>query len=81
MAMAVLSIALIWRLQSGPISLNSLTPYIERALNSDGARYEIAIGETVLIWAGWGRTFDVRMLNVQASDTDGRSIIQVPEIG
>jgi hypothetical protein len=79
--MAVLSIALIWRLQSGPISLNSLTPYIERALNSDGARYEIAIGETVLIWAGWGRTFDVRMLNVQASDTDGRSIIQVPEIG
>jgi hypothetical protein len=65
----------------GPIHLSFLKPYVEEALNYPGADFQFVIQDTVLAWAGWERTLDVRGVGVRIQDSAGRELASVPEIG
>ena len=78
--LAILIILLAWRLTLGPISLAFLSPYIERVLTADPKSFRIGLDDTILTWAGWERTLDIRVLNVRAVDPDGKVIASVPEL-
>ena len=69
---------LAWRLSEGPMSLAFLTPSIERALEGGQGRYRIRLENTILAWAGWERTLDIRVLNVRAIGPDSSTIVSVP---
>lgn len=76
---AVLLVA--WRLASGPVSIGFLTPYIENALAEihKGA-VNLAVDDTILTWAGWERTLDIRIVNLRTSLPSGEVIASVPEV-
>ena len=78
--LAVVFVLASWRLSSGPISLSALDPYVEAALNPPGAHQRIQIGHTVLTWAGWERTLDLRVLDVAVTQPDGQVLATVPEL-
>ncbi|MBT5050715.1 MAG: hypothetical protein HOM58_19595 [Rhodospirillaceae bacterium] len=69
-----------WRLSQGPVPLNFLTPHFEEALNGHGAPFRVTLEKTILAWAGWERTLDIRVVDVRATAKNGRLIAQVPEI-
>ena len=77
---AIILVAAAWRLSSGPVSLAFLSPYIEDVLNADRQAFRIRLDDTILTWAGWERTLDIRALNVRAIGPDGRLIASVPEL-
>ncbi len=71
-----------WRLAyEGPIHLRFLKPYVEEALNRPDAEYLFVIDDTVLAWAGWERTLDIRAVGVQITDRAGHELASVPELG
>lgn len=76
---AVLLVA--WRLSSGPVSLTFLTPMIESSLNElhDGS-FSITLEDTILAWAGWERTLDIRVVNMRVKLPEGNQIALVPEV-
>lgn len=78
--LAIVVVLLAWRLASGPISLGFLSPYIEQALKSETAGYAVRFDDTILTWAGWRRTLDVRIVNVRAMTSDGNVLATVPEL-
>ncbi len=78
--LAILIILLAWRLNVGPISLAFLSHYIERVLTTDPKSFRVGLDDTILTWAGWERTLDIRVLNVRAVDPDDKVIASVPEL-
>ena len=54
-----------WRLSSGPITLDFLTPYIEEALTAKDGSLTVRLDSTALA-AGGGRMLEIRALNVRA---------------
>lgn len=71
-----------WRLAyEGPIHLRFLKPYVEEALNRPDAEYIFVIQDTVLAWAGWERTLDIRAVGVRITDRGGNDLASVPELG
>jgi hypothetical protein len=69
-----------WRLSQGPLPLNFLTPHFEQGLNGHGAPFRVTLEKTILAWAGWERTLDIRVVGVRATAADGRVVARVPEI-
>ena len=65
----------------GPIHLSFLKPYVEEALNGPDADFQFVIDDTVLAWAGWQRTLDIRGVGVRVQDRAGRELASVPELG
>ena len=58
----IFSIALVWRLNSGPISLEFLKPQLINALTPDDQSYRLEIGEPVFRWQGWNtKIFDITL--------------------
>ena len=54
-----------WRLSQGPVPLNFLSPHFEAALNGQGAPFRVTLEKTILAWAGWERTLDIRIVDVR----------------
>ena len=80
-AAAVIVAAAAWRMSAGPVSLAFLTPYVQEALSYDGAlSFRVELDDTILTWAGWDRTLDVRAIGVRMLSTEGSLVAQVPEI-
>lgn len=78
---ALLVAALAWRLsQEEPLRLRFLTPYLEEGLAAPDGSFEVRIGDTVLTWAGWERTLDLRARDVRAI-VDGGEVAAVPQVG
>lgn len=75
---AIIVAASAWRLSQGPISLAPLTPYLQDAVQLRDAGLRIALGDTVLSWAGWDRTLDIRAMNARIENPDGTTLINVP---
>lgn len=69
-----------WQLSSGPISLAFLSPYIENAVNAGQHNFKLTLKDTILTWAGWQRTLDIRVLDVKVLRPDGSMIGSVPEV-
>lgn len=69
-----------WQLSKGPVSLGFLSPYIEDLVNSGKRSVNFQMGNTILTWAGWERTLDIRILDVKLITKSGNAIASVPEV-
>jgi len=78
--LAIMMVLAAWRLSSGPISLAFMSPYIENTLNSFHDSFRLRLDDTILTWAGWERTLDIRVLNVRAYGEGDALIASVPEL-
>ncbi len=67
-----------WRLTSGPIPLDFLTPYVTQALSSESVRIEFH--NTVLAWQGWRRAVEVEVRDVRVRGSDGAILASAPEL-
>lgn len=76
--LALAIVLLAWRLSTGPLEIDFLTPYIQDALADQPVRIEI--GSTALRWDGFSRPFTVVARDVRIASLDGRPIASVPEI-
>ena len=72
-------VGLFWRFSTGPISLDYLTPYIEKALSTKPASVEVKIQNTELVWAGWGNNFDIRIYSAAILGRGGKILAMLPE--
>ncbi len=77
-----------WRLSQGPIALDPLIPYVERALSDRDGRFRSEVGDLVLsletddtLEDGGGRRLDLRARRVRALNADGAELAAVPEMG
>lgn len=78
---AILLGVAIWRISTDePLRLQFLTPYLEDALTPSDRRFEVTVDDTVLTWAGWERTFDLRARGVHVAAADGQEIVSVPQV-
>jgi hypothetical protein len=68
-----------WLLSTGPVSLGFLTPYLRSALASGDGEYRIDFDDTVLAWAGWEKTLDIRVLGLRLADKRGFPVARIPE--
>ncbi|MDP7601773.1 MAG: DUF3971 domain-containing protein, partial [Rhodospirillales bacterium] len=71
---------LVWRLSTGPISLAFLTPYFESALKTAESRVDIKLEDTILTWAGWDQSLDIRLRGAKAIGPDGKVLAEIPEL-
>ncbi|MBL6941057.1 MAG: hypothetical protein ISR53_02755, partial [Rhodospirillales bacterium] len=78
--LAIMMIFSAWKLSSGPISLAFLTPYIESTLATFHKSLRIHLDDTILTWAGWERTLDIRVLNVRVLGEDDSLVASIPEL-
>lgn len=76
---AVLLVA--WRLAAGPVSIGFLSPYIHEALaEAHQGAFDISFDDTILTWAGWERTLDIRVTNLTATLPSGDEVASIPEV-
>jgi hypothetical protein len=68
------------RLSMGPMSLDILTPYVERGLNAEGGNFKVTLGGTVLAWSKADRDLDIVVKNVRVTNRQGAEQAYVPEI-
>jgi hypothetical protein len=81
LAAAVLLIGVtVWRLSEGPLHVDFLTPYLERALTGGEKAPSVEIGETVLTWTDWARTLDLRARAVRLRDANDFTIATLPDV-
>lgn len=78
--LAIMLMVMAWQLSSGPISLGFLSPYIETTVNSGQRNFTLKIKNTILTWAGWNRTLDIRVLDVSMIERGGALIGHIPEV-
>lgn len=71
---------LAWRLSTGPLSINFLTPYLEEALNVEADDVSIRIDGSVLTWDGWGQPLEVHAVGLWATQGNGTAGAMVPEL-
>jgi hypothetical protein len=76
----VIAVLVGFRLASGPVQLDFLTPHIEQALSAPDGSYRVRLDRTVLIWGGWERTIDLRARGVRMIGADGAERASVPEL-
>ncbi len=69
----------IWRLSTGPLSVDFLTPYLEESFADNERGLTLDVEETVLAWGG-ARTIDLRVRSVRILDSDGATIASLPEV-
>jgi len=69
-----------WRLSSGPVSIEFLSPYLERALSPQDKSFGVAIDNTILTWGGWNRPIEIRAVALKAVTPEGGTIGEIPEM-
>lgn len=79
-ALTLLLAVAAWRLTGGPVHLSFLTPYVQDALRETDSPYRVEFADTILTWAGWERTLDIRLLDVRMVGVDGALAASAPEI-
>ncbi|RMD64041.1 MAG: hypothetical protein D6826_03455, partial [Alphaproteobacteria bacterium] len=81
MAVAALLVGVaLWRLSSGPVQLEFLTPRIERALSDPRGGYTVRVGATELTWGGWARTVDLHARNLTVFSAEEEVVAVLPDV-
>lgn len=78
--LTVLVIVAAVRLSSGPISLDFLTPHIERGLNTKGGEFKVTLGGTVLAWSAADHDLDIVVHDVRVVNKEGAGQAYVPQL-
>ncbi len=78
--LVIILLLLVWQLSKGPISLGFLSPYIEDVVNRGQPNFKLRMRDTILTWAGWERSFDIRVLDVRILNNQDEVISSVPEV-
>ena len=78
--LAIVAVLVAWRLSTGPVSLSFLTPTFERWLSEQHPGFHVRLDDTVVAWAGWERTLDLRVVNARAVGESGAVLARVPEM-
>lgn len=74
--LALLAAAGLFWLSREPLPVDFVEPYIEAALSSDGI--DVDVGETQLVWAGWGSRIEVAAQDWTVQGADGRRLLTIP---
>jgi hypothetical protein len=74
---ALAAVVLAWRLSSGPLEIDFLTPYVEQGISDANASVEI--GALALRWEGFDRPAVLAASDVRVRQKDGTLIAVVPE--
>jgi hypothetical protein len=69
-----------WRLGTGPISIDSVTPYIETALGDSASGRRVSIGASSLIWDPTEHAIELRADRVSVFDNHDEAVMVVPEM-
>ncbi|MEE9251710.1 MAG: DUF3971 domain-containing protein, partial [Alphaproteobacteria bacterium] len=78
--LAVLLVLAALRLSAGPVPLPFLTPHVEQALSPADGSFKVRLDETILTWAGWERTLDIRARGVRVVGAAGVERASIPEL-
>ncbi|WP_085899824.1 AsmA-like C-terminal domain-containing protein [Kiloniella majae] len=78
---AVLAGIAIWRLSSGPVQLDFLTPYVEEAFADPDREIQLDVDTTVLVWLPKERAIAIQVANVRLLDGTDRVIAAIPLMG
>ncbi|MCH8001685.1 MAG: hypothetical protein IIA34_08520 [Proteobacteria bacterium] len=78
--LVLLMLVAIWRLSSGPVQLDFLTPRIEAALADPQSGRSVRIGSTQLTWAGERRSIEIHTRDVRIRDREGVTIAALPDV-
>jgi uncharacterized protein YhdP len=70
----------LWRLSTGPISVDFVTPYLEESFADNQRGLSLDVKETLLTWGGGARTLDLRARNAQILNADGSTLAALPEV-
>jgi autotransporter translocation and assembly factor TamB len=70
----------VWRLGTGPLSIDRITPYVENALSDPASGRRVIIGASSLIWDQADHAIEVRADRVSVFDGDGQAVMVVPEM-
>lgn len=70
---------IVWRLSEGPISIAFLAPHISSAISNTFPSVKASFDDTLLVWAGWERAIDVRIIDLRISSANGETVGFVPE--
>jgi len=70
----------VWRIASGPVSLDFMEPYLADAFNAKDHGLQIEIGQTWLIWRGFDHGFDIVARNWQVRDLQGEPLASLPDV-
>jgi Protein of unknown function/AsmA-like C-terminal region len=69
-----------WRLSSGPVAIEFLSPYLERALSPQDKGFDVKIDNTILTWGGWNRPIEIRAIALKALTPENKVIAEIPEM-
>jgi uncharacterized protein involved in outer membrane biogenesis len=69
-----------WRLSQGPISLATLIPRAEKALDDVVAPNTITLEDFVVTWGGWRNPFDVKAVGVNLRGPGGEEIVRFNQL-
>ena len=81
---ALLAIAIVtagifvWRVSQGPISLDFVTPHLERQLSALNDDIQVELGGTLFTWEGWPETFALRVRDIRLTNEAGQ-LARIPE--
>lgn len=75
----MLLVAALWRLSSGPIPLDALTPFVEEAIRPPDGDFEVRVGQTELRFGG-GRVVTFALVDVAITTPSGGIALETPEI-
>ncbi|MDX1575341.1 MAG: AsmA-like C-terminal domain-containing protein [Kiloniellales bacterium] len=69
----------VWRLSTGPVPIDFLTPYLENSFADNERGLTLQVEETVLDW-GQAQTIELRARDVRIVGPDGATIAAVPDV-
>ncbi|MEE8504795.1 MAG: AsmA-like C-terminal domain-containing protein [Kiloniellales bacterium] len=69
-----------WRLSTGPVHLDFLTPRIESALSDPQSGLMVRVGRTELTWGGWAKTIDLHTRDLRVLGREGVTLAALPDV-
>ncbi len=79
MVLIAFNLLIVW-VATGPRSLKTSLPYIEKQIASTQNHFNVTVGDGVLLWDGWQHPFDIRLKDVRIATREGVSFATFPEL-
>lgn len=78
--LAIAGAVLVWRITSGPISLDFMTPWVQQALSDPEHGIDVSVEHTVLSHEPGSATLDLVAQGVHLRRTDGSAEVVLPRV-